>query len=54
MRESFHQKIMSKRSCQVPGCYGDYTDRSQPGRFEKWYKLPRAAHRLFWRTHPRK
>jgi hypothetical protein len=50
-RESLHQRIRNKHSVPVPGWVGDHTDRSQPQRFEKWHKLPRAAHRLFWRTH---
>lgn len=50
-RESAHQKIRNKRFVQVPGCKGDPFDRGQPKRFQKWYRLPRAAHRLFWRTH---
>jgi hypothetical protein len=50
-RESLQQRIHRKWFVQVPGCVGDPTDRGQPERFEKWYKLPRAAHRLFWRTH---
>lgn len=53
-RASFHQKLRNKHCVQVPGCLGDHTDRGQPERFAKWYKLPDTAHRLFWRTHPKK
>ena len=50
-RESLHDAIRKKHYVQVPGYIGDLSDRGQPGRFKKWYKLPRAAHQLFWRTH---
>ena len=50
-RESIHQRIRSKHYVKVPGYRGDPTDRGQPKRFYKWYRIPRAAHRLFWRTH---
>lgn len=53
-RQPLWQKIHDKHYCAVPGNKCDPTDRGQPKRFEKWYKLPRAAHRLFWRTHPQK
>jgi hypothetical protein len=49
-RESTHQKLRNARSVCVPGCIGDRTDRGQPGRFDKWNKLPASAHRLFWRV----
>jgi hypothetical protein len=48
-RESLHQRIRNSRAVCVPGSVGDPTDRGQPARFEKWHKLPDAAHRLFWR-----
>ena len=48
-RESAHQRIRRKHSASVPGHIGDRTDRGQPGRFDKWNKLPASAHRLFWR-----
>ena len=50
-RESLHDKIRSKHCAQVPGHIGDPNDRGQPGRFDKWYKLPRKAHLLYWRFH---
>jgi hypothetical protein len=53
-RESFQQRISYERGTRVPGYIGDYTSRGQPKRFNKWKKLPVKAHRLFWRTHPRK
>lgn len=49
-RESLHQRIRNKHSVQTPGCLGDPTDRGQPGRFDKWYRLPESASRLFWRV----
>jgi hypothetical protein len=52
-RQSPHQRVMDKHSVHVPGCLGDPNDRGQPKRFERWYKLPRAAHRLYWRHHER-
>lgn len=48
-RMSYHDKIREKRWVLVPGCQGDPYDRGQPGRFDKWYRLPRTAHRLFWK-----
>lgn len=50
-RMSSHQRMRAKHSVQVPGYRGDNTSRNQPGRFEKWYKLPAKAHRLYWRYH---
>jgi hypothetical protein len=28
----------------------DPTNRGQPNRFNKWYKIPRKAHQLYWRV----
>lgn len=48
---STYQQLHEKWFVQVPGYQGDKTDRGQPKRFDKWYKRPRKAHRLFWRFH---
>jgi hypothetical protein len=48
---SIFDRMRSKHSVSVPGNVCDKTDRGQPNRFNKWYKLPRAAHRLYWRFH---
>lgn len=50
-RMSLQQKIRYKHSVQVPGHREDITDRNQPGRFNKWHKLPIKAHKLYWRFH---
>lgn len=52
-RESLHLRLRDKHSVRVPGCMGDPNDRGQPRRFDKWHKLPVAAHRLYWRHHER-
>ena len=36
--------------CLVPGYLGDKTHRCFE-KFEKWYKRPRKAHKLYWRLH---
>lgn len=53
-RESPHQKIRNSHSAPCPGNIYDPNDRGQPGRFDKWYKLPDKAHKLYWRFHKRK
>lgn len=45
-----HEKHRIKKSVPNVGCILDPTDRGQPNRFEKWYKIPRKAHQLYWRT----
>lgn len=52
-RASPYQRQRERHLCQVPGCRGDPNDRGQPKRFDKWYKLPRKAHQLYWRHHPK-
>ena len=49
-RISPHDKIKWSHSVPNVGCVLDPTNRGQPNRFEKWYKIPRKAHRLFWRV----
>ena len=49
--ESLQQRIRFSHTVNVPGCLGDPNDRGQPQRFEKWYKLPKAAHRIYWKHH---
>ena len=51
LSQSLQNTIKNKNLCSVPGHLGDATDRGQPGRFDRWYKLPRKAHKLYWRTH---
>jgi hypothetical protein len=50
-RSSLHNQIRWRHSAQVPGYQGDSTDRGQPCRFSRWYRLPKRAHQLYWRTH---
>jgi hypothetical protein len=45
-----HEKIKWSHSVPNVGCLIDPTDRGQPNRFEKWYKIPRKAHQLYWRV----
>lgn len=50
-RMSQQVRIRTAHGYPTPGHKYDTTGRGQPGRFDKWLKLPKAAHRLFWRTH---
>jgi hypothetical protein len=49
-RMSPHDKIKLSHSAPNVGCMLDPTDRGQPNRFNKWYKIPRKAHQLYWRV----
>ena len=49
-RMSPHDKIKLSHSAPNVGCILDPTNRGQPNRFNKWYKIPRKAHRLYWRA----
>lgn len=49
-RMSPHDRIRWSHSVPNVGSRGDPTDRGQPNRFDKWYKLPRTAHQLYWRV----
>lgn len=49
-RMSPHDKIKFKRLVPNVGCSIDPTNRGQPNRFDKWYKIPRKAHQLYWRV----
>jgi len=44
-----HDKIRWSHSVPNVGCGIDPTNRGQPNRFDKWYKIPRKAHQLYWR-----
>lgn len=48
---SAHEKIRWSHTVQVPGNIGDKKRGFK--RFDRWYKLPRAAHRLYWRLRAR-
>jgi len=50
LRESPHDKIRNSHSAPNVGCISDPTNRGQPNRFKKWYKLPKSAHKLYWRA----
>lgn len=49
-REAPRHKLLAHR---VPGRVpGNLYDRGgNKHRFNRWYKLPQAAHKLYWRTH---
>lgn len=49
-RRSPHDKIKDSHRVPNVGCLIDPTDRGQPNRFDKWYKYPEKAHRLYWRV----
>lgn len=49
-RLSLHDAIRLRHAVPNVGCMGDPTDRGQPNRFKKWYKIPKTAHRLYWRV----
>lgn len=44
-----HDRIRWSHSVPNVGCSNDPTARGQPNRFKKWNKIPRPAHRLYWR-----
>lgn len=43
-------RFCNKVHYPVPGYIGDNNYRCF-NKFDKWYKLPRSAHRLYWKTH---
>lgn len=47
------QRLRFGHVCTVPGHVGDREGRRRhiPGLFDRWYKRPDRAHRLYWRTH---
>lgn len=49
-RMSPHHKIKFGHLVPNVGCLIDPTDRGQPNRFKKWYKIPQKAHQLYWRV----
>ena len=49
-RMSPHDKIKLSHSVPNVGCMSDPTNRGQPNRFNKWCKLPKSAHKLYWRA----
>jgi hypothetical protein len=52
LRESLHDKIRNSHSVPNVGFMGDPTNQGKftKRRFNKWYKLPKSAHRLYWRA----